>query len=408
MNSSATELAGEWGDISDAELLNIKSEHLGTASPPMNSGSKVTEKLDVAGKRDGQRLSAVCAVEPNLTGSPRKRRRPGLGRSPMERFWRTHLAVTQVCSQTWCELQVMYGFELPYVVTRQEVSEKVKTGATIHLNRELEVHDVVAVPVMTREDRHALTFLNLLSLIPPLQAGQRVRELPVFGLLEGVFLMGVIDELYYSERGELVLSDLKTRATNTLPGPAQGKGHSLQVGLYKLLFDWLVQGNLRSEHVITHLRLRPERTLTAGVQEHAGKLGFQVSTFGEVLDLLVLNLSYCELPAVDRLQLEYCHQDSGSTIGVQDVPFAEAQLRADLRHYLSYWTGHREPRGVDIEEAWKCNSCAYRQHCEWKWEGSMGTPITPTKIHSDHAHRQDTITHSITAPSDQTLSKNCQ
>ncbi|KAG9328647.1 hypothetical protein JZ751_011622, partial [Albula glossodonta] len=132
MNSSATELAGEWGDISDAELLNIKSEHLGT-------GSKVTEKLDVAGKR------------------------------PMERFWRTHLAVTQVCSQTWCELQVMYGFELPYVVTRQEVSEKVKTGATIHLNR-AGGHDVVAVPVMTREDRHALTFFNFSASSLPLQA----------------------------------------------------------------------------------------------------------------------------------------------------------------------------------------------------------------------------------------------
>ena len=51
----------------------------------------------------------------------------------------------------------------------------------------------------------------------------------MFGLLEGVFLEGVIDELHYGERGELVLSELKTRSLDTLPGPAQVKGHSLQV-----------------------------------------------------------------------------------------------------------------------------------------------------------------------------------
>ncbi|XP_061074264.1 exonuclease V isoform X2 [Conger conger] len=373
-----TKLLSGSHDISDAELENIQSERLGSANPqPLpDSESSVTGKLSISKKCAVERLVAVCAVEPATTGSPRKRRRPGLGWNPMERFWRTHLAVTQVCAQTWCELQVAYGFEIPHVLTGQQESPEMKAGADIHLSRELEVQRVVSVPALTREDRQAVSFLNLLSMIPALQAGLRVRELPVFGLLEGVFLMGVIDELCYSERGELVLSELKTRRLHTLPAPAQVKGHSLQVRLYKLLFDSLVRGDLQREHVMSHLHLRPERALGPGVLEHAGKLSLQVSTFGELLDLLILNLTYCELPAVDRLSLEYCHQGTGAPISSQDVPFAEGQLREELRDYLAYWTGHREPRGVDIEEVWKCSSCCYQQHCEWKPGESTATGTT--------------------------------
>lgn len=52
----------------------------------------------------------------------------------------------------------------------------------------------------------------------------------MFGVLEGVFLMGVIDELSFNKEGELVLSELKTRKDMSLPGKAQAKGHNLQVG----------------------------------------------------------------------------------------------------------------------------------------------------------------------------------
>lgn len=57
-----------------------------------------------------------------------------------------------------------------------------------------------------------------------------MRELPVFGMLEGVFLVGVIDELHYSHKGELVLSELKTRGPRSLPGRAQERSHYFQVG----------------------------------------------------------------------------------------------------------------------------------------------------------------------------------
>lgn len=153
-------------------------------------------------------------------------------------------------------------------------------------------------------------------------------------------------------------------------------GSLMQVGLYKLLFDGLVRGFVTRGDFAEHLQLRLERPLGAAVLQHAGKAGLQLATLGDLLDILLLNLRYCELPGIDVLRLEYRHQDSGLALGNQDVPFDEGLLRAELRSLLSYWAGRREPRGVDIEEAWKCGLCAYEKHCEWRREQLQGS-VTP-------------------------------
>lgn len=56
-----------------------------------------------------------------------------------------------------------------------------------------------------------------------------MREFPVFGIVEGVYLKGIIDELSYNQKGELVLKELKTRKHNSLPGAAQALGYRFQV-----------------------------------------------------------------------------------------------------------------------------------------------------------------------------------
>ncbi|XP_048859577.1 exonuclease V [Brienomyrus brachyistius] len=369
-----------WGNISDAELLDVQSEHLLTEPKsvlpgPDSRDGEVSEQRHVASERAmGTGLAVPATAKENRScQTPKRKRDPA---SPMERFYRRSLNVTMLCKQTWCEMQAVYALELPLVAKREVERAEVKAGASVHLARELEVHEVVPVRAVTREDRQAINLLNLLGMIPVLQAGGLVRELPVFGVLEGVFMVGVIDELRYSDKGELVLNELKTRRHSSLPGEAQAKGHRLQVGLYKLLFDGLVRGFLTRDVFVEHLRLRLEQPLGAAVLEHAGKLGFQLATLGDLLDILLLNLRYCELPRIDVLRLEYRHQDSGQALGCQDVPFDEDLLRAEIRNLLSYWTGRREPRGVDIEESWRCGMCAYEKHCEWRREQLQGS-VTP-------------------------------
>lgn len=72
-------------------------------------------------------------------------------------------------------------------------------------------------------------FVDISILCFLVSSGQRVREFPVFGVVEGVYFKGIIDELSYNQKGELVLKELKTRKHDSLPSAAQALGHHFQV-----------------------------------------------------------------------------------------------------------------------------------------------------------------------------------
>ncbi|XP_076832996.1 exonuclease V isoform X2 [Brachyhypopomus gauderio] len=292
------------------------------------------------------------------------------------RFRKNHLSVTMLCEQAWCEMKLQYDLEKPHVRRREKKRPEVQTGADIHLARELEIQEVVRVDIRSKEDVMAVTLLKMLCLIPLLETGVCVREFPVFGVLEGVHLKGVIDELSYNQKGALVLKELKTRRDDCLPGDAQTACHNLQVGLYKVLFDAMVRGEVKREHIVDHLHLRDSRRLGDGVLAHAASAGLCVATFGELADAFLQTLSSSVLPCIDLLQVEYQHQGSAGLIGTREASFDHEKLRAELRHYLAYWSGRRESRGVEIEEAWKCNFCPHREVCVWRSSGYQ-PPDTP-------------------------------
>ncbi|XP_076138278.1 exonuclease V [Alosa pseudoharengus] len=300
--------------------------------------------------------------------------------SPMERFRRRHLSVTLLCEQSWCEMKVSFGLLRPLVKLKEMKKPEVKAGTTIHLRRQLEVHNIVPIQAQSREDSEAIKLLNVMHMVSLLQEGQCVREFPVYGVLEGVFLMGVIDELSYNKEGELVLSELKTRKDMSLPGEAQAKGHHLQVGLYKLLFHGMVNGTVKRSDIIRHLKLEPKQVLGTGVLNYAGSMGMEEGIFGGLVDMVLKTLTSAKVGDIQRLRLEYIHQESGMTIDTKDVECDEAVLRGELRDYLDYWTGQREPRGVDIEEAWKCKLCPFEKSCHWgKDEAEASVSVDPGK-----------------------------
>uniref|UniRef100_A0A673GC32 Exonuclease 5 n=1 Tax=Sinocyclocheilus rhinocerous TaxID=307959 RepID=A0A673GC32_9TELE len=160
----------------------------------------------------------------NVRGLKRKNLH-GNSFSPMQRFFKRHLSVTLLCDQSWCEMKTVYSLLKPFVKRKEMQRAEVQIGKEIHLSREQEIQDVVPVDVWTREDH----------MIPLLEAGERVREFPVFGVQEGVFVMGVIDELLNNQNGELVLNELKTRKQNSLPSSAQDKVNCFQVSWGYLL-----------------------------------------------------------------------------------------------------------------------------------------------------------------------------
>ncbi|VFV22374.1 defects in morphology protein 1 [Lynx pardinus] len=351
--------ASGFSDLSDSELL----EYLDLEDTQESSASlsKPGPSSELPGKDD------------KLTSLPKWKRGLDVS-SPMERFHLKYLYVTDLSTQDWCEQQMVYGKELPGFLAPEKAAV-LDTGASIHLARELEVHDLVTVPTTTKEDAWAVKFLNILSMIPVLQSEGRIREFPVFGEVEGVLLVGVIDELHYTAKGELELAELKTRRRPMLPSEAQKKKDCFQISLYKYIFDAMVQGKVTSASLIHHTKLCPDKPLGPSVLRHARQGGFSVKSLGDLMELVFLSLTLSDLPVIDILKIEYIHQETATVLGTEIVAFEEKEVRGKVQHYMAYWMGHREPQGVDVEEAWKCRTCNYADICEWRKGGGVPSSI---------------------------------
>ncbi|XP_020862708.1 exonuclease V isoform X2 [Phascolarctos cinereus] len=292
--------------------------------------------------------------------------------TPMERFHLRCLWVSDLSTQSWCEQQMVYGKELPGFQSAEKAAV-LDAGSSAHLARELELHDLVNIHTSTKEDAWAVKLLNVLTMVPILQSGGTIREFPVFGEIEGVFLVGVIDELHYTSKGELELVELKTRKRAMMPVEAQKEKDRFQVSLYKCIFDAMVRGQVTSASLVHHMKLSPEVLLGPQVHSHAQQGGFTVKSFRDLLELTFLSLNLSDLPVIDALKIEYSHQETDTVLGMEMVVFEEKQVRDKLRHHLGYWTGLREPQGVDVKEAWKCRMCDYAAICEWRQSGGMRT-----------------------------------
>ncbi|XP_033123498.1 exonuclease V-like [Anneissia japonica] len=287
--------------------------------------------------------------------------------TPFDKFRGRYLNVTDLTSQAWCEQALVYSFTRIRPTVEVDSSPR-KTGASIHLARELEVHDIATIPVTSREDMFAIKLLNMLTSIIALTTWtSTIRELPVFGELpnSNMFVSGIIDEIKYNAKGELELIELKTRTSQREPSKAQFKTHSLQVMLYKHLFDGLVKGSLSRDIVLSKLSLDATKTLGENVIEQGHNLGLECTIFGDLLDVVLLRFQFTDLPLVDALKIEYFHQKSGLTFANRSVEMDADWLNETMKHYLKFWNGNRDAEGVDIEEAWKCKSCAYYDDCEW-------------------------------------------
>mmetsp|Transcript_10176 Transcript_10176/g.16406 ORF Transcript_10176/g.16406 Transcript_10176/m.16406 type:complete len:657 (+) Transcript_10176:87-2057(+) len=123
-----------------------------------------------------------------------------LRQTPKERFRkRRALAVTDFSSQAWCEnefhLQNLYGRRY----TREQ-KKVIDAGKVRHHELELEVHDIVAVNIHTREDFWGNRLANCLTCLNELRNNGRTRELPVFGVAPSSLSSSSLDNGHQAEK----------------------------------------------------------------------------------------------------------------------------------------------------------------------------------------------------------------
>eukprot|EP00918_Siedleckia_nematoides_P057916 GHVU01126300.1.p3 GENE.GHVU01126300.1~~GHVU01126300.1.p3 ORF type:complete len:196 (-),score=39.18 GHVU01126300.1:536-1123(-) len=110
---------------------------------------------------------------------------------PLQRFGKKSISVTDFTSQLWCEEQLQHK-----LTTRlRRETEAMRKGTERHLQLELEDHDILEVYVDTEEERQALQLVNAINLLRILIATGKTREMYVIGVVDGVPLRGIIDEL---------------------------------------------------------------------------------------------------------------------------------------------------------------------------------------------------------------------
>ncbi|GFQ02087.1 exonuclease v chloroplastic [Phtheirospermum japonicum] len=111
-----------------------------------------------------------------------------------------------------------------------------KAGSARHVVLEEEVIKRVKVHVQSAEDVWALKFMNFIVGANQLLFDGLTRELPLVGFVEGVWMVGIIDEIRMSVSDESkrfpILVDTKTRVRANLPGEPQRRN-----GRYELQED---------------------------------------------------------------------------------------------------------------------------------------------------------------------------
>ncbi|KAL0951665.1 hypothetical protein HGRIS_008344 [Hohenbuehelia grisea] len=129
------------------------------------------------------------------------------------------LSVTDIVSPAWCELQFDYGLrqkrswrperrpssfttaEGKTITVEKAVAEQnfetTSRGKSVHKALEREVKPVTTyVPVKTEEERWALRLVNMMFCFDNLISMGHTREMPVFGIIHGHIVVGIIDELH--------------------------------------------------------------------------------------------------------------------------------------------------------------------------------------------------------------------
>ena len=138
-------------------------------------------------------------------------------RSPLKRFRskpKKALSVTDLVSPSWCEMQYWYTLTKH---GKKRRTPAMKQGSAIHKVLEEQVHRTVAVDIQKKEDAWGLRIWNVIQSLKTLRETGMTRELEVWGIVDGLVVNGVIDELNYTCPDAELEAQREKAVTSTVP-----------------------------------------------------------------------------------------------------------------------------------------------------------------------------------------------
>ncbi|KAL6953712.1 hypothetical protein U1Q18_020961 [Sarracenia purpurea var. burkii] len=280
----------------------------------------------------------------------------------LHRFRRKRgLYVTDITSTEWCEKQM----EFILLFGKPKTSKAMKAGIARHAVLEEQVVKRVEVQIRTIEDVWALKFMNFIIGVNQLLFEGLTRELPILGFVDGVWMVGKIDEIrmpVIKTEKNPTLVDTKTRTQATLPAEPQRRNGRLQLMCYKYLWDNIVADNFPTRRFFDFFSLNPQCILSEEIRGNTAKSGFPAET----LDDLVRYFRYtcCLLPpAHEQLLLRYELQEDHSLLSEDQFIYDSDWLKDQIRCALEFWMEGREAKYTPEEERWKCKFCQFASVC---------------------------------------------
>ncbi|KAG6619846.1 hypothetical protein I3842_13G106400 [Carya illinoinensis] len=279
--------------------------------------------------------------------------------------------------EEWCEKQMEFKLS-------RKITEAMKIGRARHAKLEKEVVKKVVVQVNSAEDKWAVKLMKFIIGANQLLTEGLTRELPLIGLVEGVWMVGVIDEVRMpvteSDRNPIFV-DTKTREKNYLPAEPQKRKGRLQLMCYKYLWDNLVTDEIPSSRFFNFFSLNRYSILSEEIRENAAKSGFPA----KILDDMVRHFRHkCSMlpPAHDQLLVRYEFQKDNNVIGEDLFAYDSDWLKSQIHCCLEFWLGEREANCTPPDERWKCGHCDFYTVCPTNTNPDGGSSHTEANLNS--------------------------
>ncbi|XP_078434801.1 exonuclease V-like protein isoform X2 [Wolffia australiana] len=258
--------------------------------------------------------------------------------SPLKLFpTKKALSVTDLTATEWCEKQM----EFVLIHGKPAKTKAMKAGSDRHLELEEEIITKIEISIKSLEDSWALKLINFIFGSQQLLLHGLTRELPIFGMVEGIWMVGVIDEIRISSSDAVqwpLLVDTKTRHTATLPSEAQKRNGRLQLMCYKYLWDSTVSSDFHRDEFYRHFELDPAATLSEDVINYSIKQGLQAKTLDDVVRFFSNN---CPLlpPSQDKLILRYEFQGNRSILEEYLFDYDGDWFKGQMKGSIEFWGG---------------------------------------------------------------------
>lgn len=213
-------------------------------------------------------------------------------RSPIQQFRtapKKSLSVTDLVSPAWCELQYWYTLKFH---GRKKQTPEMKRGSVVHKELEDEVYTTVKVEIRTKEDAWGLRIWNVIQGLRTLEEIGHTRELELWGIVDGLPVNGVIDEVSFicpDMQLEAELQNKKAARKDGLP-PNQITLNDFFQGVGGTSIDAATRSKRRSvssKIYICDVKTRSVRTLPKGAAFRPTKM--QLMLYHHLLGNLATN-----------------------------------------------------------------------------------------------------------------------